>query len=157
MQNSIIPLDAPSSNDILRGFKMNEMSAELIAPCGMNCRLCMAYQREKNRCKGCRSDSCIAYKTRSGCIIKNCPVIQNNDSGLCYECDKFPCQRLKQLDKRYRTKYHMSMIENLENIKKHGLDAFLQQEAKRWACSECGSIVCVHKEACPKCKSVYVR
>ena len=28
----------------------------------------------------------------------------------------FPCWRLKQLDRRYRTKYHMSMLENLAAI-----------------------------------------
>jgi len=32
---------------------MKEMSTVLIAPCGMNCRLCMAYQRDKKQCKGC--------------------------------------------------------------------------------------------------------
>jgi hypothetical protein len=26
----------------------------LIAPCGMNCGVCMAYLREKNKCPGCR-------------------------------------------------------------------------------------------------------
>lgn len=142
---------------VLRGDVMNEMKEALIAPCGMNCRLCMAYQREKNHCRGCRSDCCIAYKTTGGCIIKNCPVIQNNKSGFCYECVKFPCKRLKQLDKRYRTKYHMSMIENLVTIKEQGVEAFLQSEEKRWTCCVCGSIVCVHKEACLKCKTVYAK
>lgn len=33
--------------------------------------------------------------------------------------------RLKQLDKRYRTNYNMSMIENLNNIQKLGLKGFL--------------------------------
>ena len=27
---------------------------DLIAPCGMNCNICMAYLREKNKCPGCR-------------------------------------------------------------------------------------------------------
>jgi hypothetical protein len=35
----------------------------------------------------------------------------------CYECDEFPCARVKRLDKRYRTKYEMGMIENLEYIR----------------------------------------
>jgi hypothetical protein len=29
---------------------------QLIAFCGMNCTLCMAYLRDKNRCPGCRTD-----------------------------------------------------------------------------------------------------
>jgi len=134
---------------------MKEMKDQLIAPCGMNCRLCSSYQKEKDRCKGCRNEADILYRTKgsSSCIIKNCPVIKSNKSGFCFECDKYPCKRLEQLDKRYRTKYHMSMIENLENIRKNGMDAFLQDEKKRWTCRECGSIVCVHKHACPKCKA----
>ena len=40
----------------------------------------------------------------------------------------FPASRLKTLDKRYRTFYHMSMIENLEYIKKYGMERFLEKE-----------------------------
>lgn len=138
---------------------MNEMREEYIAPCGMNCKLCTAYQREKNRCKGCRNEGDIVYKTKgsTSCIIKNCPVIQSNKSGFCFECDKFPCRRLKQLDKRYRTKYHMSMIENLEYIKHYSMDVFLQNETFRWTCKECGNIVCVHKSICLTCKTPFIK
>lgn len=138
---------------------MNEIREEFIAPCGMNCRLCMANQREIKQCKGCRSESDIKYRTKgcSSCIIKNCPVIQSNKSGFCFECGKFPCRRLKQLDKRYRTKYHMSMIENLEYIKQYGINGFLQNEELRWTCKECGNIVCVHKFICLACKTPIFR
>ena len=138
---------------------MNEMREELIAPCGMNCRLCRAYQRNKNQCKGCRNENDIKYKTKSSssCIIKNCPEIQSNESGFCFECDKTPCQRLKQLDKRYRTKYRMSMIENLAHIKQYGMNEFLQNEEFRWTCKECGNIVCVHKSICLACKASYIK
>lgn len=137
---------------------MNETIEQLkylIAPCGMNCRLCLAYQREKSHCNGCNMDD--TFKTSVSClscIIKNCSFIKNNESGFCYECSKYPCQRLKQLDKRYRSKYHMSMIENLETIKQKGLAYFLNQEEIKWACPECGSISCVHQNICLKCKSV---
>lgn len=39
----------------------------------------------------------------------------------CFGCDSFLCDRLKNLDKRYRANYGMSMIENLENIRKLGV------------------------------------
>ncbi|HBW35361.1 MAG TPA: DUF3795 domain-containing protein [Desulfosporosinus sp.] len=138
---------------------MNEMREEFIAPCGMNCRLCMANQREKNQCKGCRSESDIRYKTKgsTSCVIKNCPVIQSYKSGFCFKCDKFPCQRLKQLDKRYRTKYLMSMLEILDHIKQYGMDAFLQNEEIRWTYKEYGNIVCVHKLICVVCKTPYIK
>jgi len=108
---------------------MKEMREVLIASCGMNCRLCIANQREKNRCQGCRNEPDIQYKT-----IKNCPVILSNKAGFCFDCHKVLCQRLKQLDKRYRGKYHMSMLENLEHLKQYGMDNFLQNEKIRWTC-----------------------
>lgn len=128
------------------------MKKELLAPCGMNCRLCYAYQREKNKCGGCRGEEASLPNSCRKCIIRNCPVINSNASGFCYECDKHPCRRLKDLDKRYRTKYHMSMLENLEVIKDEGINAFLQQDKKRWTCSNCGQIVCVHRNVCPICR-----
>jgi len=130
------------------------MRADLIAPCGMNCRLCLGFQREKNHCSGCRNEQDISYRTSgsASCVIKNCPVIKGDPSGFCFKCEKYPCKRLRDLDKRYRTKYHMSMVENLENIKKEGIDAFLQREEQRWTCPACGGIVCVHRAECPACK-----
>jgi len=133
----------------------NKQLNELVAPCGMNCRLCLAYQREKNHCNGCKMYDALKISVScQRCIIKNCPIIKINESGFCYECDKYPCHRLKQLDKRYRLKYHMSMIENLETIKQNGLTYFLDQEEIKWACPKCGSIICVHRNICPNCKSV---
>ncbi len=63
----------------------------------------------------------------------------------CFCCDSFPYDRLNRLDKRYRTKYGMSMIDNLENIRKFGIKHFIRNEKERWSCPECGEILCVHK------------
>jgi hypothetical protein len=89
--------------------------------------------------------------TRLACKIKKCEFFQKTNSGFCSQCKKFPCARLKQLDKRYRTKYGMSMIENLENIRKLGIRKFLQNKKERWACSERGGTICVHKGFCCSC------
>ena len=48
-------------------------------------------------------------------------------------------------------KYGMSMIENLENIKNFGMEKFLMKEIKRWTCSKCGGIICVHRGYCYYC------
>ena len=133
--------------------KERDMQAEtqLIAPCGMNCGICMAYLREKRRCSGCHVDDSTKPPTILNCIIRNCETIKSNQSGFCYECENYPCRRLKQLDKRYRTKYAMSMIENLESIKEIGLSAFAEEERKRWRCSKCGDTICVHRGYCYDC------
>lgn len=128
---------------------MPEMTAELIAPCGMNCRLCSAYQKEKGRCEGCRPGP--NRRSHKNCAIKNCADKPERALPFCCNCGEFPCQRLGKLDARYRAKYHMSEIENLEYIRDNGLDAFLQREEERWTCVKCGAVVCVHKTACAHC------
>ena len=136
--------------------KLNERNLNhvlLIAPCGMNCALCYAYQRSKNHCPGCRVEDERKSFSCDNCRIKNCDNFKNGSKSFCYECESFPCKRLKHLDKRYRTKYNMSMIENLIKIKKLGLKKFIANENKRWACTKCSGNICVHKGYCINCLS----
>jgi len=123
----------------------------LIGPCGMNCGICVAYLREKNKCIGCRGSDTHKPVTRTKCKIKTCDVFQKGKSKYCFQCEKFPCPNLEHLDKRYRTKYNMSMIENLENIKELGIRQFVRNEKARWYCPECGGTICVHKGYCYSC------
>lgn len=131
----------------------NSNSILLIAPCGMNCTLCYAYQRTKNHCPGCRIDDEEKSFSCVNCRINNCNNFKDTNKSFCYECESFPCNLLKHLDKRYRTKYNMSMIDNLEYIKKNGLKKFIVNENKRWACKSCGENICVHKNGCINCSN----
>ena len=124
---------------------------ELIAPCGMNCGICWAYLREKNKCPGCRFSDKDKPITRLKCKIKICSKL---NSKFCYDCKDFPCDRLNHLDKRYRTKYDMSMIENLEFIQKNGITQFLKHEEERWKCPRCGGTICVHNKKCYNCNKI---
>jgi hypothetical protein len=123
----------------------------LIAPCGMNCGICMAYLRDKNHCPGCRVKDANKAVSTQRCKIINCEDYQNGNLKYCFDCERYPCIRIKNLDKRYRTKYNMSMIENLGNIKESGIELFVQNEAMRWTCSECGGTVNVHRGCCFSC------
>jgi len=123
----------------------------LIAPCGMNCGTCIGYLREKNRCPGCRIYSADKAISIQRCIIPKCVHLVSTTSKFCYDCEKYPCRRLKQLDKRYSTKYRTSFIENLKMIKEEGIDNFLVFESKRRTCSYCGSVLSVHREFCLIC------
>jgi hypothetical protein len=73
------------------------------------------------------------------------------DLRYCFDCGKYPCDRLNQLDKRYRTNYGMSMIDNLNNIKQFGIRNFIRQERDRWTCPKCREIICVHEGSCIIC------
>jgi hypothetical protein len=126
----------------------------LIAACGMNCGLCIGYLRQKKACGGCyKKDDPNKPNVCRSCKIVNCELLAETVSGFCYDCEKYPCTRLKQLDKRYRTKYRMSMIDNLNFISENGMEKFLENEQNRWRCDVCGSGVSVHRDFCMSCKA----
>lgn len=132
------------------------MEQILIAPCGMNCSLCVAYQfgaKDLNK-KGFRKRYC------PGCIPRGkncthmgdqCQLLAEGSIRFCTECGDFPCKRLNVLDKRYKTKYHMSMIENLKCINEHGIKTFLTTQKANWACPVCGEMICCHNGLCLNC------
>ena len=103
---------------ISRTTSKTPLTAQFIALCGMNCGLCAAYLREKKKYPGCNGGNVNKSPVCVQCRIKNCVRIAENKSKFCFDCEDYPCNRLTHLDTRYRTKYHMSMIENLESIKK---------------------------------------
>jgi hypothetical protein len=132
------------------------MDKVLIAPCGMNCGICDGYLAYKNdvKSKGIRIRYCTGCYTRGkNCAFmkKSCERLGEGRVQYCYECSDFPCDRIKRLDKRYRTFYHMSMIENQEYIKEHGMEKFLEKEEVKWKCPECGGVICCHNGICYSC------
>lgn len=132
------------------------MEEKLIAPCGMNCGVCVSYLAMTNdlKKKGFGKKYCPGCRPRGmNCAFMkgNCDLLGKGLVRFCYECGEYPCRRLKVLDKRYRTKYHMSMIENLNFIKEQGMNKFLKKEAAKWQCRECGGVVCCHNGLCLSC------
>jgi hypothetical protein len=117
----------------------------LIAPCGMDCAICGVYLRKKDRCGGCYSANCSC---RGNCSVSACQQVKNR---YLHDCERFPCRRLKQLDKRYRMKYHMSMLDNLAAINKDGIRAFVKSERERWTCKACGGTIDIHHYRCSLC------
>ena len=129
---------------------------ELIAPCGMNCGLCVSYQFMKSDLnkQGFRRTYCAGCRPRGkNCAFmkKSCDLLGKGLVRYCFECKDFPCVRLKALDKRYRTKYHMSMIDNLNNIKERGIERFWANEEEKWRCPKCGGTRCCHNGLCLNC------
>jgi hypothetical protein len=131
--------------------RFESLAPAMIAPCGMDCAICSGHLRVKKQCPGCNGDDAGKPNQCVVCAIKNCEGISASRSGFCFECATFPCARLKRLDKRYRTKYGMSMIENLRTIEEIGLEEFVAAERERWKCPGCGGVLCVHKEQCIHC------
>jgi hypothetical protein len=133
------------------------MEEILIAPCGMNCALCANYLAQKNdmRSKGIRKSYCAGCRPRGkNCAFMKgkCELIGEGRIKYCFECEAFPCKRLKSLDERYRKKYHMSMIENLRDIRDMGMDKFLADQAKKWKCPTCVGNISCHDGFCYNCE-----
>jgi hypothetical protein len=138
------------------------MEVALIAPCGMNCGVCVSYLAMKNNLnkQGFKKAYCAGCRPRGkNCtfMAKKCDLLGKGLIRFCHECGDFPCSRLIDLDHRYRTKYHLSMIENLEFIKDHGIESFLAQEEAKWRCPECGGRICCHNGLCLSCGLDHLR
>ncbi|AKM81285.1 MAG: hypothetical protein UT13_C0001G0324 [Candidatus Pacebacteria bacterium GW2011_GWF2_38_9] len=114
------------------------ITPKLIAPCGMNCGLCFHHLKDKDKCPGCLSGRMV-NKRCLNCAIKLC---KERKGDYCFDCDKFPCDRINHIDTRYKKRYGMSMLENLEIIKNKGMDYFLKQQKQKYVTSE--GTYCVH-------------
>ena len=64
------------------GEKLSPQALELslVAPCGMNCGLCMCYLRGKNRCLGCRTEDDGKAKSVLACTIRKCEMLRSGKS-----------------------------------------------------------------------------
>jgi len=55
------------------------------------------------------------------------------------------CKKLAHLDKRYRERYDMSIVENLKMLKEKGMYEFLRDQAEKYFGPNCGTgVLCVH-------------
>lgn len=133
------------------------MDEVLIAPCGMNCGICSGYLALKNdvKSRGVRMTYCAGCRPRDkqcAFLKKRCETLLNGQVQYCYECESYPCERLRHIDKRYfLSAFRMSMIENLEYIRKEGIEEFLKKESEKWRCPECGGTICCHNGICYSC------
>ena len=122
----------------------------------MNCGICSSYLASKRDTKsqGIRipyCTGCIPKGKNCSFLKKRCGLLLRGKVRFCYECNDFPCLGLNCIDERYRSRYKMSMIENLEFIKKNGINKLLEREEQKWKCPKCGGVVSCHNGICFDC------
>ncbi len=137
--------------------KSKTIPKELIAPCGMNCAICSRYLSYVNRlarsqCIGCRprNQECIY-------LFGKCTEINHaskGDAAFCFECSQYPCKELLRVDKRYRNNYKMSILDNLERIRKRGIDRFIKEQWEQYQCPKCGGVLSIHNRKCFSCEPI---
>lgn len=138
--------------------KEDSISENLIAPCGMNCAICsryLSYHNELGRshCIGCRprNQSCDY-------LFEKCTGINHASNSVnasfCFECEQYPCTQINRMDSRYRRSYEMSVKDNLEYIRKKGIESFIEEQQKKYLCSTCGGLISIHNRKCFACDPV---
>lgn len=122
----------------------------LFAPCGMNCLVCYKHCYHKKPCGGCRNSDKGKPEHCRKCRIKDCI----GDKGLvyCYECPKHPCGLIKNLEKRYKKRYQVSLVENSEFVGRYGLERFMEGQKEKYICLICGGVISIHDGECSECQ-----
>lgn len=127
----------------------NGFVVTMLAPCGITCTACYVHLRRKNPCPGCLSQGNLKPQHCQTCKIAACASQRN--LRFCGECPDFLCTLLKRLDKSYRQRYQVSLIENLRLLQASGVVAYLRSEQRRWTCPNCAGVVSLHDRICSIC------
>lgn len=136
------------------------MDKKSVAPCGVICDLCYGFQRQENKktvkCVGCNHTGNKPNHCNM-CAKKLCPEKEGDETLRCSACQKFPCRKIKDLDKRYQKNYGVSIIQNLKDIEEIGMESYIKREKEKWTCKNCGELLSVHKDSCVHCgsKNIY--
>ena len=105
-----------------------------IGACGLDCGLCTRYYTVGvSRCPGCCGPD--FFDKHPTCSIITCCVKEKNLE-VCGECPEFPCDKFEEGGAYYAKETpsyppYRKMIPNLNFIKEHGIEAFVEQQRKR--------------------------
>ena len=135
-------------------------TADMIAPCGLDCSLCAHALKKKDPCPGCLgSDAHKPAFCSERCGIALCGKRRQAGWRFCDECPDFPCEDLMEKEARYASRYPLfeSPLRNIREIREDGMEAFLKREREKWTCAVCGSPICVHDGTCSGCGKKYGR
>ncbi len=89
----------------------------MIAPCGLDCNVCIGRLRKETPCPGCwntgegKSEHCSKL-----CKIAFCEHRKQLADGYCNSCDLFPCEHILRMEDKYQNEYPLkeSLIGNLK-------------------------------------------
>jgi len=146
---------------------------DLVGRCGLYCGACIIYRAyrdsvelrrriadregckpEEIRCEGCQKALTEGWDVEDQPWGKNCRIMRCLEArGLrfCYECDTYPkCNRFLEIADSSQ-KRGENLVENLRRIQSGQVEEWLEEEAGRWKCKECGRPITMHLEECHWC------
>jgi hypothetical protein len=95
----------------------------------MNCMVCYKYLSNQP-CAGCAALG--GKPAHRQCRIRRCA----GERGLshCFLFGEFPCRLIKNLDKSYKTRYGVSLVEDALAAKEMGIAPFLTAQRSLFTC-----------------------
>jgi len=147
---------------------------KLAAPCGLYCGACSIragaergdtqflelaaagiaqylghpVKAEDLNCEGCLADV-LAIQCRE-CTIRDCAV--SKGFTRCAECGDFPCPTITAFNNDGMA-HHGEVLENIRREREIGIDAWLEEQARRWRCPRCGRPTDWYAAQCYECGS----
>jgi len=145
----------------------------LVAPCGLYCGACSTYVARKRGdeealdtmakritehlgvmikpeddliCNGCLSSQVAVFCRR--CALRACAI--EKKVTYCVQCSDFPCQILTDFNNDGRP-HHSEVLANVRRQQEIGINAWLDEQEKRWRCPDCGCVIGWYDIKCPQC------
>jgi hypothetical protein len=126
----------------------------LAAPCGLYCGDCVAYMakddpvllesliakglnKDQLPCPGCRAGEGTCPVIDCACATYSC--VEGRALEFCFECSKFPCEKLNPAADKAAILPHNIKVFNLCYIKQHGLSNWLgkaQEIRQKYFCGK---------------------
>jgi len=151
---------------------MEEKVEHLVGICGLYCGSCPSYLAHRNNdvatqekmsralgrpAEDLRCDGCLSGRVSVHC--KECtPGFRRcaSEHGVtyCFECTEFPCGRLEVFKDAHVVKgvsHHARVIEDLAEMKAHGLASWVARQRAATACPKCGRALYWFDRHCSAC------
>ena len=71
----------------------------------------------------------------------------------CTQCSDFPCQTIIDFNNDGRP-HHSEVLINVRRQQEIGIDAWLDEQEKRWRCLNCRCIIEWYDTECPQCTTI---
>jgi hypothetical protein len=151
---------------------------ELVGICGIYCGTCPKYLApriadrrylektsqesglsvEEVRCDGCLSDNVFPSCRDCRHGFRRCA--EEHKVTWCFQCSEFPCSLLRSFLPIHvvnGVSHHAGLIEELEYLKRHGIEKWVEKQDKSGRCPHCGKALYWHARECPACRSLIER
>ncbi len=109
---------------------------------------CKGIPRSALRCEGCKSG--VVYAGCAACPIRTCALGKGVEH--CSNCSEYPCTNYTNWAKAVWLLPHIGEArDNLEQIRRNGVGAWLLAQKTRWACASCGAGISWYAATCGQC------